>query len=157
MPLPRLLTLIIGLIIILGLMLWLINGLYQLYIQISFTAPVLANLVLLLLITLLGLLIWALIYTMGLFGKSRKRPGKGRLEPKAPEVKTEAAEETLKAVRQQVKQIQDEVSRQAMLRRSEEIEAILSRGELLVVVFGTGSAGKTSLVNALIGRMVGQV
>ncbi|NEO81301.1 GTP-binding protein [Moorena sp. SIO4G3] len=157
MPLPRLLTLIIGLIIILGLMLWLINGIYQLYIQISFTAPVLANLLLLLVITLLGLLIWALIYTMGLFGKSRKRPGKGRLEPKAPEVKTEAAEETLKAVRQQVKQIQDEVSRQAMLRRSEEIEAILSRGELLVVVFGTGSAGKTSLVNALIGRMVGEV
>jgi small GTP-binding protein len=72
-------------------------------------------------------------------------------------VKTEAAGETLKAVRKQVTQIQDEVARQALLSRSREIESILSRGELLVVVFGTGSAGKTSLVNALIGRMVGKV
>ncbi|MDY6896547.1 MAG: GTP-binding protein, partial [Cyanobacteriota bacterium] len=33
----------------------------------------------------------------------------------------------------------------------------LSRGEIQVVVFGTGSAGKTSLVNAVMGRMVGKV
>ncbi|HAX90056.1 MAG TPA: GTP-binding protein [Cyanobacteria bacterium UBA11370] len=157
MPLPRLLTLIIGLSFILGLMLWLIDSLYRLYIQISFTAPLLANLLLLLLIALLGLLIFAFIYYMGLFGGSQKGQGKRRLPPKIPQEKTEAASETLKAVRRQVKQIQDEVSRQALLSRSREIESILSRGELRVVVFGTGSAGKTSLVNALIGRMVGQV
>ena len=56
-----------------------------------------------------------------------------------------------------MKQIQDEVARQALLSRSREIEANLSRGNLHVVVFGTGSAGKTSLVNALMGRMVGEV
>jgi len=55
-----------------------------------------------------------------------------------------------RAVRQQMEQIQDEVSRQALLSRSREIEANLARGELQVVVFGTGSAG--SLVNALIGH-----
>ncbi len=157
MPLSRLLTLVIGLSIILGLMLWLIASLHRLYIQISFTAPLLANLLLLLLIALLGLLIFAFTYYMGLFGNYHKGARRRPLPPKVPQVKTEAASETLKAVRQQVKQIQDEVARQALLSRSREIEAILARGELQVVVFGTGSAGKTSLVNALIGRMVGQV
>ncbi|MBW4546723.1 MAG: GTP-binding protein [Symplocastrum torsivum CPER-KK1] len=157
MPLSRLLTLILGLSLILGLMLWLINSLYRLYIQISFTAPLLANLLLLLLICLIGMLIVAFIYYVGLFQRSRKESRRRRLTPKVPVEKTEAAEETLKAIRQQVTQIQDEVARQELLSRSREIEAILARGELLVVVFGTGSAGKTSLVNALIGRMVGQV
>lgn len=154
MSLPRLITLIIGLSTILGLMLWLVNSLFRLYIQISFTAPFLANLLLLLLIALLGMLIWAFLYYTGVFGRS---PKPQRRQPKIPEAKTEAAEENLKAVRQQVTQIQDEVSRQALLERSREIESNLTRGELLVVVFGTGSAGKTSLVNALIGRMVGRV
>ncbi len=33
----------------------------------------------------------------------------------------------------------------------------MTRGELKVVVFGTGSAGKTSLVNCLIGEIIGRV
>ena len=156
MPLPRLLTLIVGLSLILGIMLWLITSLYQLYIQISWTSPFLANLLLLLVIVLLGISIFAFIYYVVLFQRT-PNPSRRRPAPKVPEVKTEAAEETLKAVRKQVTQIQDEVARQALLSRSREIESILSRGELLVVVFGTGSAGKTSLVNALIGRMVGKV
>jgi len=55
-----------------------------------------------------------------------------------------------------MEQIQDEVSRQALLSRSREIEANLARGELQVVVFGTGQLAKP-LVNALIGRMLGRV
>ena len=157
MPLYRLLTLIVGLSLILGLMLWLINSLYNLYFQISFTAPLLANLLLLLVIVLLGMLIFAFIYYVVLFQRSQKASQRRQRTPKVPVEKTEAAEETLKAVRKQVTQIQDEVAQQALLSRSREIEAILARGELLVVVFGTGSAGKTSLVNALIGRMVGKV
>jgi hypothetical protein len=157
MPLSRLLTLIIGLSLILGLMLWFINSVYQLYSQIALTTPLLANLLLLLIIALLGLLIFGFIYYIGLFGRSQKPSQKRRSAPKVPVEKTEAAGENLKAVRKQVTQIQDEVARQALISRSREIESTLARGELLVVVFGTGSAGKTSLVNALIGRMVGKV
>lgn len=156
MRLSRLLPLIIGLSLILGLMLWLISSLSQLYWQVSFTAPWLANLLLLLLIILLGVLIFALVYYLGLFGGSSSKSSQRRL-PKIPEEKTEAASESLKALRQQVKQIQDEVAQQALLSKSQEIEANLSRGEIRVVVFGTGSAGKTSLVNALIGRVIGKV
>lgn len=156
--LPRLLILVVGLSLILGLVLWLVNSIYRLYIQIAFTAPLLANLLLLLIVVLLGLLIAAFIYYFNLSNqKSQKRSRKRRLTAKVPVQKTEAAEETLKAVRQQVKQIQDKVTKQALLRRSQEIEANWARGELKVVVFGTGSAGKTSLVNALIGEMRGNV
>jgi hypothetical protein len=90
--------------------------------------------------------------------KKRARRQRPRITPEQiPAGKSDAASSTLEAVRQQVAQIQDEVTKQALLSRSQEIEANLARGEIQVVVFGTGSAGKTSLVNAVMGRMVGNV
>ncbi|MGK7932664.1 MAG: YcjF family protein [Microcystaceae cyanobacterium] len=159
MPLPRLITLLVGLSIILGLFLWLIQVIYRLYFQISFTAPLLANLLIFLIIILLGLLIFGFFYYFDPFGlqPSRKSTRKGRKQVRLPEAKTDAAQETLKAVRRQVKQIQDNVTQKALLNRSREIEETLARGDLKVVVFGTGSAGKTSLVNALMGEIVGDV
>ena len=158
MPLPRLLLLIAGLTFILGLVLWLVSSFYQLYLQISFTAPLLANLLVLLLIVLLGVLIAAFIYYFGFsFARRDRRQTRHRPQARVPEQKSEAAQANLKALRQQVTQIQDQVAQQALFSRSREIEANLARGELQVVVFGTGSAGKTSLVNALIGQMVGSV
>ena len=158
MPNSRLLTLIFGFCLILGLMIWLITSLSWLYSQISWSAPpLLANLLLMLLIVMLGLLIFAFFYYARLYQRPQKAKGKRRPRPKIPVAKTEAASETLKAIKQQVAQIQDEVAKQALLSRSREIEANLSRGNIHVVVFGTGSAGKTSVVNALMGRMVGRV
>ena len=157
MPLSRIVTLIVGLVVILALMLWLVDSLSRLYWQLSYS-PLLGNLLLLLLIVLMGALIAAFIYyVLVLRGGEKRSRRQQRRQLQIPAAKTEAAEETLRAVRQQVGQIQDEVSRQALLSRSREIESTLSRGELQVVVFGTGSAGKTSLVNALLGRMVGRV
>ncbi|MBD2576799.1 GTP-binding protein [Oscillatoria sp. FACHB-1406] len=159
MSFPRLVALIVGLSVIIGMMLWLVNSIYRLYIQVSFTAPLLGNFLLLLIIVLLGLVIAAFFYYFNLVtGKGTRRGGtKRRPNLKLPEQKTEAASETLKAVRKQVGQIQDRVAQKALLERSREIEASLARGELRVAVFGTGSAGKTSLVNSLIGEMVGEV
>jgi small GTP-binding protein len=160
MRFARLLTLIVGISFILGLMLWLIDSLYRLYIQVSFTAPFLANIMLILLLILLGLTIAAFIYYFNLFSlrkSPRKTARQRRIAARLPEQKAEAAQVNLKAVRQQVTKIQDRVSQQALLARSREIESTLNRGELRVVVFGTGSAGKTSLVNSLIGEMAGEV
>jgi uncharacterized protein len=155
---PRLFTLIIGFGVILGLMLWLVNSLYWLYIQISFATPLLANLLLLLLIALLGALIAGFLYYVYLFRSGRtRRSGGNSPAPRVPLEKVDAAEENLKAVRRQLAQIEDEVTRKALLERSHDIEDEFYREELRVVVFGTGSAGKTSLVNALMGRMVGEV
>ncbi|MEM1169624.1 MAG: GTP-binding protein [Cyanobacteria bacterium P01_H01_bin.35] len=159
MPTSRLLTLILGLCLILLLIIWLISSLSWLYSQISWYAPpVLANLLVLLLIILIGILIFAFVYYLILYTTPKsKRRQRAKVKVKVPVVKSEAASESLKAVKQQVIQIQDEVARQALLSRSQEIEASLARGDVKVVVFGTGSAGKTSVVNALIGRMVGKV
>jgi small GTP-binding protein len=158
MPLSRLLILIVGLVLILGLMIWLVDSLSRLYWQIAYY-PLLSQVLIFLLIVLLGVLIAAFIYYLFVLPRQSARKGnrKRRPQPKVPVVKTEAAQETLNAVRKQVEQIQDEVARQELLARSHKIEQNLSRGELQVVIFGTGSAGKTSIVNALIGRMIGKV
>ncbi|ACK69771.1 small GTP-binding protein [Gloeothece citriformis PCC 7424] len=160
MSLPRLLTLIISLGILLGLILWLIDSISRLYSQIAWTSPFLAHLMIWLLIVMIGAIIYAFFYYFNVFNspkQSAKKARHRRIAAKLPQQKTEAASENLKAVRRQVQQIQDKVSQEALLSRSQEIEANLARGELRVVVFGTGSAGKTSLVNALIGEMVGNV
>ncbi|MBD1867511.1 DUF697 domain-containing protein [Cyanobacteria bacterium FACHB-471] len=151
----RILVLLVGIVLILGLLLWFLDSLSRLYFRIAFSSPLLGNLFLLLLIVLLVALIATLIYYSILFQRPGQRPE--RPLPQAPEQKTEAAEESLRAIRQQVAQIQDEVARQALVDRALEIEESLSRRELQVVVFGTGSAGKTSIVNAVLGRIVGQV
>lgn len=160
MSLIRLLILFVGLSLILGLSIWLVASLYRLYIQISFTAPFLANFLLLLLIVLIGLLIAGFVYYFNFYtGKkgSRKKSRPGHFIPKIPEDKTQAAAQNLKAIGQQVGKIQDSIAREAFVKRSQEIEADLERGEIRIVVFGTGSSGKTSLVNSLIGDIMGDV
>ncbi|MGB3239627.1 MAG: GTP-binding protein [Geitlerinemataceae cyanobacterium] len=163
MPLPRLLALVISVVLVLGLAIWLVSALSGFYAQVAWSAnPFLANLLALLLIVLLGALIATYFYYFQRFwrpknGKRKRRPMQTRPVPQIPEEKTEAASENLRAIGQQMAQIQDEVARQELLSRSKELEAQLSRGNWQVVIFGTGSAGKTSTVNALFGRMVGQV
>ncbi|NJR38711.1 MAG: DUF697 domain-containing protein [Leptolyngbyaceae cyanobacterium CSU_1_4] len=149
----RLLTIIVGILLTLGLMIWLIDTLSRIYVSVAAASPQLANALLGLLLLLILALLGAIAYYLSLF----LRPKQRRSVPKAPLEKTDAATANLQAIRQQADQIQDEITRQALLERTREIEENLSRRELRVVVFGTGSAGKTSIVNAILGRMVGQV
>lgn len=154
LPLSRLLTLLIGLSVIFGLVIWLIDALSRLTWQLGYYG-FLGNVLVLLIVALLAVLVGAFVYYF--FWLPYTSTNKSTRPPKVPVAKTEAAGETLKAVRRQVHQIQDEVARQALLNRSRSIEAGFSRNEIQVVVFGTGSAGKTSLVNGLLGQIVGQV
>ncbi len=152
MPLSRLLLFIFGLGLILGLAIWLINSILAVYQQIS--NPLLANLLVALVIILLILTIAAFIYYAYLGRKKNPKPPSPKI---SLQDKSGTAKQTLKAVQKQVEQIQDEIAKQALLKQSQQIEKNLQRGDVKVVVFGTGSAGKTSLVNALIGEMVGNV
>jgi len=149
----RLLQIILGLLVLLGLLLWLVNTLVSLYTGLSGLSPVLARVAIWSILALIVALLAALAYYAYLF----LRPQPKRPRAVAPEDRTEAATENLRAVRQQLDLIQDEVARQAFEERRRELEAYMARGEIRVVVFGTGSAGKTSLVNALLGQMLGQV
>lgn len=155
MPWPRLLILLLGLAIILGLMLWLVSSLQWLYGQIALTSPFLANLLLFCLIALIVVLIGIFLYYGWMF-RGKKQPQKRR-PPQVPDDKVDAAATNLRAVRRQIQQIQDEVTRQALLQQTRQIAQTFTRRELKIVVFGTGSAGKTSLVNAVMGQMVGAV
>jgi uncharacterized protein len=154
MRLPRLALLLLGFGIVLGLMLWLATTLFQLYGSIASSSVLLANLLLAGLIALFIALTGVVVYYGIVFSRPKRKPTP---EVSLPAQKSGVAEKALQAVRAQVEQIQDEVARQALQVRSQEIEQDLKYRELHIVVFGTGSAGKTSLVNALLGRMVGEV
>ncbi|PSB05970.1 GTP-binding protein, partial [filamentous cyanobacterium CCP2] len=133
----RLLAVIVGIILALGLVAWLVDSLYRLYAGVSLASPFLGNLLLAFLLLLLALLIAVVIYYAFLFG----RPKRQRPRPQVPVQRSEAAKGSLEAVRQQATQIQDEIARQALLERSRELEASFLRREFRLVVFGTGSAG----------------
>ena len=104
----------------------------------------------------MGIVLFTLVYYLRLYTIPKsKRQRKSKITK--PIVKSEAVSESLKAVKEQIISIQDEVARQALLNRSQKIESSIAQGDIKVVVFGTGSAGKTSVVNTLMGRMVGRV
>jgi hypothetical protein len=149
--------LVIGTIaLVLGMMVWLVVILSQFYASIAATSVVLANFLLAIVLLLIAALIAVLVYYAIAFSRPSSRTASQR-PITLPSNKRDVAEGTLSAVRQQVEQIQDEISRQALLERSHRIEQSFKRDHLHVVVFGTGSAGKTSIVNAILGRMAGEI
>ncbi len=158
MRLPRSWTIAIAVISIAILALWLINSISALYVQVSWTTPWLATPILIGILLLIAISIAAIIYYVGLFqGWWGRTSAKTQQLPTVPIEKTAAATANLQAIDLQLQQIQDQVTRQALLAKSREITENLARGQIRVVVFGTGSAGKTSLINAVIGRIVGEV
>lgn len=148
----RLLLFIIGLIFIIVLSIWLVTYIYRLYIEISLTSPLLANLVIVLLIIFLAIIIAGFIYYFYLTGRKNK-PDQPAIKP----LEISNPEDFIKAIKKQVDLVEDETAKQALIDNLRELENNLDRRELKVVIFGTGSAGKTSLVNALVGEMVGDV
>lgn len=156
MTVPRWILVLVGLISILVFTLWVLDGLSRISGLLN-TYPLLGTiliaLAIALILSLIGILLWYLVIAPA---RSERRRRKA-VRPVAPQDKTEAAVQNLEAVRQQLDQIQDDITKQEFLARSKQIEANLARGELSIVIFGTGSAGKTSVVNALVGEMVGEV
>jgi uncharacterized protein len=143
---------LLGLGVIIVLSLWLVNSIYSLYVAIQI--PWLANIVLGGIVALILGAIGLLLYYGAAFSK---RPAK---KPKAkqpvPKDAKDAAELNLATAQQQVVQIQDEVARQALLAESQQIAENLERGAIRVIVFGTGSVGKTSLIAAMAGQVGGK-
>jgi uncharacterized protein (DUF697 family)/ribosome biogenesis GTPase A len=151
-PWLRSLVLLVVLGSVAGVLLAIVERLIWIYSAIASSSPLLAALVVLLLVALLLGLFWVIWHYFNLF---QRRPKKKRTQPEVSSNKVEAAAESLQALQQQVQQIQDEVTRRSLQERSEELRQNFARRELQVVIFGVGSAGKTSLVNALIGDRLG--
>jgi small GTP-binding protein len=141
----------LSILVALGLLLWLVSTLGTLYAGVATVSPLLAQgLVLLLVLVGMGA-VGVLVYYGYLFLRPRTR----QPLPPAPETPAEAAAANLAALHQQVAQIQDEVARQALLDRSQQIAGHFRRQAFQIVIFGSGSVGKTALANALMGEMAG--
>ncbi len=112
-----------------------------------FGNPFLGGFVVLLVMGLLAGLFFVLWRYLRLF---QAEPTKPRPIVEAPTDKIEAAQDSLEALERQVEQIQDEVMRRSLSEQTEQLKKNFVRQELRVVVFGVGSAGKTSLVNSLL-------
>ena len=68
-----------------------------------------------------------------------------------------AAAQSVTAAQQQVTLVADEIARQALSAELATVSGDLASRRYTIVVFGTGSAGKTSVINALLGRTAGTV
>ena len=77
--------------------------------------------------------------------------------PLPPGSRRQAAEQSLESIDRLLERLQDDVARQALHLERERVARELARGDLVVVVFGTGSSGKTSLIRALLQDIVGRV
>jgi len=85
-----------------------------------------------------------------------KRPSSAT-DSEPPGNRQEAAQKNLEAIDALLERIRDDVQREALRQERQRVAEELERGDLVVVVFGTGSAGKTSLIRALLKDVVGEV
>ena len=69
----------------------------------------------------------------------------------------EAARQNLQAIDQTLGQVRDQVERQLLQQERQRMAQDLERGDLVLAVLGAGSVGKTSLIRALLGELVGEV
>ncbi len=74
-----------------------------------------------------------------------------------PSTKKKAASESLKSIDQLINLINDKVTSKALREEKERVSLELTRGDIVLVVFGIGSSGKTSLIRALLKKIVGNV
>ncbi len=90
----------------------------------------------------------------------KKRDSSGRnqtFQATPPQNRRQAAKQSLESIDRLIERLQDDVAKEGLRQQRERVENELARGDLIVVVFGTGSSGKTSLIRALLNEMVGVV
>ncbi len=74
-----------------------------------------------------------------------------------PRNRRQAASQSLDSIDKLLELIQDTVKIEGLKQERNRVEKELARGDIVVVIFGTGSSGKTSLIRALLNEIVGKV
>ena len=146
----RPLIIAIATLIFLGLLLWLISTLGTLYAGLVNLHPWVAQAITTVVVVLMVAALGVVIYYGWLFLRPRRRA-----EPLPPKTTREAAVAQLQSLDQQLGQIQDEVTRRALIERAKTVTHAFEQQRLHLVIVGSGSVGKTSLANALMGEMAG--
>ncbi|MFQ4137173.1 YcjF family protein [Nodosilinea sp. PGN35] len=143
----------LGILVGLGALLLLADALLRLYNLLALVSPLLAQVTV------------GIVAAVGLgaagFGIYRLwpflRPRRRRRQVQAPRRSEDAAAVNLLAIQRQVEQIQDHVARQALQQKALDLQAASTARPLTIAVFGVGSAGKTALINGLLGEPLGAV
>ena len=149
----RLWVIIIGAIFLFGMLLWSADFVLRVQAAIALFSPLLAQIFI---FGVLALVVGAAgvgVYYISKFSRPRRR----RSRPKLPQGKAEAASDAIAGVEQQVAQIQDQVAQAALREKFQTLAANWEQRDIRIVLFGVGSVGKTSIVNALLGELVGAV
>lgn len=149
----RLLVVTIGTLFIFGMGLWLVDFLLRLQAAIALISPVLAQFFGVALVILAIAAIGVGIY----YGSRFLRPRRSRQPLMLPERKTDVATAAIAGLDRQVAQIQDAVAQTALQARLQTLAANWEQRDIRILLFGVGSVGKTSIVNALLGELVGEV
>ncbi|MBX2865335.1 MAG: GTP-binding protein [Leptolyngbyaceae cyanobacterium MAG.088] len=147
----RPLIIAVGVLIFLGVLLWLISTLGTLYAGLSSLHPWLARLITILIVLLMVGAIGVIVYYGWLFLRPRTRQ-----TPPLPKTTNDAAIAQLQSLDQQLSQVEDEVARQALVARAKTVTHAFEQQHLQLVIVGSGSVGKTSLANALMGEIAGE-
>ncbi|MEO0801373.1 MAG: GTP-binding protein [Cyanobacteria bacterium J06642_2] len=156
----RLVTFVILLGIFVGLMAWGIQSFLDLYYAVR--SPWLGGILVGLAIALLATFAIAAFYYLFLFGRrsasksSVRTPMRTALPQNAAEKNT-ATHDNLEDAAQHIQNIEDRVAREGLAAQSAAIARDLAQPRLKITFYGTGSAGKTSLISALLGKPIGAV
>jgi len=141
---------LVGLTLIVGMAAWLITSVGDLHDRVAATSPALAiTLVVLVILTASATAIAA----VRLFWKLSRED---RPDAQAPEDVIVAADVQVEQAERVVEQVRDDAVQTRLRKEMAELRADRAARRFHVVVFGTGSAGKTSLINALLGKAVGR-
>jgi small GTP-binding protein len=150
----RIRLLVVGTVAVfgIGMLLWLTDFILRAQAAIALFSPFLAQLFLGGVILLAMVAIGLGLYYLRLF--LRPRPSQ---TVTLPADKTAATAVAISGVEQQIAQIQSDVAQQALCQKLQALTQDWQQRDLRIVLFGVGSVGKTSIVNALLGDLVGQV
>jgi uncharacterized protein len=106
---------------------------------------------------LLAQLAWPWLRGLSAGGWGRRSGTAAPAAPTPPSSRRDAATRQLAGIDQTLERVRDSVAREALRQERQRMAAELERGDLVVVVFGVGSSGKTSLIRALLRQLVGEV
>ncbi len=144
-------TIVVALLAVFGVA-WLVSSVGDMHDRLHRVSPIVGLGFIVFASLLAGVLAVFLCRFFWTFGRGSRAP-----DAKAPESVVEAAAVQADQAKSVVEQIQDPAAKQKLNRELAELGTDRKTRRFHVVVFGTSSAGKTSLINALIGRDVGKV
>ena len=159
----RLLILIFGALLAVFLIGALINGFFQLVFQLeSLLGRFLPWELIPWVLFLSTCFLIAVAYQVGLpwckaFLNRSKKQSRSHPQPSAPSNNREAVTQSLESIDKLLERLQDDVAKEGIKQERERVSKEIARGDLILVVFGTGSSGKTSLIRALLNEVVGEV